>query len=843
MRKLFAVALVGVVLASPAPFEVGGANVAQVHDYIGKDGCDFFIRRNRPACVGSLGCFPVGTDLANKCLSTEMWQWQNFDTGAKFAPGVLPMASHRETHNGGVASKIVWTYVSDITQGEAVQNYNIEGAMTVEDVLNTPTNHISMISNMYVNQSQDWFKPGANNSGGCGQKETLGLPFGFNGSNTDPASYAPFIANLSKLHSNGVAITLTMGSWCTQFPVNASEEWSAGDFRDFVTYFQTVRQTFFGGFIDGIDWDWEGFCTLECLKGACHCDWNDEFCTKFSPEELAQGQVFPTPDGDRMCYIMPTKSTLQVMAGVTYYMKAAGFVVTSAPMSTAVYTDAKDTTPKQVMRNELIKYGDQPYPGGKQIDGDKVVNFLQMCDGILLQWYSGYDASLCLNTPESPMNCACNNVPDDDYPNVINVSNDDPLSGSLFFGEYGFSSLIFFPSTFPVRCQACGKNVILPNGTRGDWPCFPPGENWFVPCNETLPDCWANHTAGMVQYRKDHNNSIPFFWPTTQLGVNSKCPRAIDCPDFQYTGEPRYASQVKLLLKLANAGLDLNRVSIGYETMGVDVFHQLQSFKDPVNYFPTTNVTQHDLGHYWDSCTQNMTSSPKDDVAQGMRCGSSITHQHWGPKFNATDIIGLEAALRLAAPGKDLAGVGTFTLDGMMWTPTDTPVRYWFPALMELNKTYMIPCFGDACGGRTPVPAGNRCNPDQPGGCNVCAACCQTYIHDQGDCDACVTAKCVAPTAQNFCGLTFSDAQANCKTTQRCVSNDAECPNNQHCYTGIDCSGPPPPPPPTTKNWCGTSWTDANTNCNTCARCVSQDSECPAGQHCYTGIINCPSKF
>ena len=37
---------------------------------------------------------------------------------------------------------------------------NIEGSMTVEDVLNTPTNHISMISNMYVNQSKDWFKPG-----------------------------------------------------------------------------------------------------------------------------------------------------------------------------------------------------------------------------------------------------------------------------------------------------------------------------------------------------------------------------------------------------------------------------------------------------------------------------------------------------------------------------------------------------------------------------------------------------------------------------------------------------------------------------------------------------------
>ena len=153
-------ALFAAACAAPAPFEIGGANVAQVHEYIGKDGCDFFIRRNRPACVSALGCFPVGTDVANMCSSTEMWQWQNFETGAKFAPGVLPMASHRENYNGGVKSKIVWTYVSDITQGEAVQNYNIEGSMTVEDVLNTPTNHISMISNMLVNQSKDWFRPG-----------------------------------------------------------------------------------------------------------------------------------------------------------------------------------------------------------------------------------------------------------------------------------------------------------------------------------------------------------------------------------------------------------------------------------------------------------------------------------------------------------------------------------------------------------------------------------------------------------------------------------------------------------------------------------------------------------
>ncbi len=49
-----------------------------------------------------------------------------------------------------------------------------------------------------------------------------------------------------------------------------------------------------------------------------------------------------------MCWIMPTKSTLQVMTGITHWMKKAGFVVTLVPMSTAVYTGEPDTSPKQV---------------------------------------------------------------------------------------------------------------------------------------------------------------------------------------------------------------------------------------------------------------------------------------------------------------------------------------------------------------------------------------------------------------------------------------------------------------------------------------------------------------
>lgn len=132
-----------------------------------------------------------------------------------------------------------------------------------------------------------------------------------------------------------------------------------------------------------------------------------------------------------------------------------------------------------------------------------------------------------------------------------------------------------------------------------------------------------------------------------------------------------------------------------------------------------------DNGTFYTKCTQNMTRNP-DNIAQELRCAQPLLSQQWGLKFSARDIVGLEKAVR-AALGKDLAGVGVFTLDGMLWTPDDTPIRYWFPELMALNQTFQIPCHGDACGGRGPIPSQPQCDPTA-GACNVCAACCHSYI-------------------------------------------------------------------------------------------------------------------
>merc|ERR1712159_496999 len=113
------------------------------------------------------------------------------------------------------------------------------------------------------------------------------------------------------------------------------------------------------------------------------------------------------------CWVMPTTSTSQVMAGITSAMKKKGYVVTLVPMSTSMYSGEADTTPKQIMRNEYVKYR-------KQTSLGQQVDLLDLADGILLQWYSGFDAALCENTySPSSKACTCDNTPAADYPNVL----------------------------------------------------------------------------------------------------------------------------------------------------------------------------------------------------------------------------------------------------------------------------------------------------------------------------------------------------------------------------------------------------------------------------------------
>merc|ERR1711964_491968 len=299
--------------------------------------------------------------------------------------------------------------------------------------------------------------------------------------------------------------------------------------------------------------------------------------------------------------------------------------------------------------------------------------------------------------------CACNNVPADDYPNTLDNKKD---AGGLLVSAwqtYWNISGNFFPSTFPVRCQACGKNVILPDGTRGDLPCASEEETWFVPSmNRT--DKGANpaavvseHNTKMEAYTQK-NQHIPRWW-IKGMEINSKCPRGIDCPDWRYKGEEPYSRQIKLLKSISKV-VDLSKVSIGFETLGIDVQVQMQAWEDHALPWTTARLKMHKPPTpyknytYYKPCTQNMTM---ENYHENKRCAMPLLSQQWGPKFDADEIVGLEGAVQ-SQLGKPLAGVGFFTLDGVLSQPKGKPRRYWHAELQKLNNTYKIPCVGDCCG-------------------------------------------------------------------------------------------------------------------------------------------------
>ena len=696
---------------------VGSAvGVGQVHEHIKNEAClTNYIQSSSPACVipsvdGHGKCFPAGTAAVNNCKEITQWQWQHHgDKNMQYAPGVLPPAHRRQTHNGGDKKKVIWSYAAAITQALAVQIYSVDHAVSVEAVKKTPVNQISFIANVNVMKPTGWFKPGANNTEGCGQKQTVTLPFGYDDKDKD---HSKFHSNLAELKALGVATTLTMGSWCTSFPTLTSEEWSDADFKSFVTYFEEVKSTTFGGNLDGIDFDWEGFCRSTCLREQCECAWDDKECGSLSPDQLAAGHGWNTTDWAGVvhkheCWIMPTKSTMQVVGGITHFMKAAGHLVTLVPMSTAMYTSEPDTSPNQVMRNEYVKWNKQTYEG-------QTFDMLEECDGALLQWYSGFDAGLCMNS-DDPKACTCDNIQLDDYPNVYDNTNwgtNDTVAASYGYFANGRAGNMY-PSKFPARCQACGpgNNTLKPDGTRGSFPCAPKDEMYVRASigsgenssNPKYAPLLAADKAGYDKFAAAHPNSLPFWW-VQDVAVVSKCPRSIDCPDWRYEGEEPYARQLKLLQSVGKV-IDLEKVSIGFETLGTDVLVQMQAWADPIVNWPDTTQKEHEQHIYYHACMNNQTAGDTSNKEPHNRCANPLMEQQWGLKFNASEILGLEAAVK-AATGKDLAGVGTFTLDGMMWQPSDQPVRLWYPELCKLNKAYNLPQKCDLAPGPGPGPTG-----------------------------------------------------------------------------------------------------------------------------------------
>lgn len=235
----------------------------------------------------------------------------------------------------------------------------------------------------------------------------------------------------------------------------------------------------------------------------------------------------------------------------------------------------------------------------------------------------------------------------------------------------------------------------MPNGTRANFPCYRPGDDWFMPGNVTkYPELIKSHNDHMKNYTEtytvDGQPGFPYWWPQN-MTTNSKCPRGLDCPDWRYHGEKPYSRQIKLLKSLSKV-FDLNKLSIGFETLGVDVLVQHQSYQDKALPWTTaTNKEKWDHQIYFHECKHNATL---ENPTGANRCGAPLLQQQWGLKFNASEIKGLQDAL-IQETGSDLAGIGVFTLDGMMFD--EKQERFWYKELCKLNKNFQIPCSGECC--------------------------------------------------------------------------------------------------------------------------------------------------
>jgi hypothetical protein len=215
------------------------------------------------------------------------------------------------------------------------------------------------------------------------------------------------------------------------------------------------------------------------------------------------------------------------MTGITYAMKKAGHVVTLVPMSTSL---CSGTESGDLARNEYVKYRMQ-----NAGDGGAEVVLLDLTDGILLQWYSGFDTALCRNS-DDPSACSCDNVPAKDYPNIVNAS--EQLLHLPWQTQWNLTGNSF-PTESPLRCQAYGKDVLRKDKdgkwTWGELPCSKKEEQWYTPCavrdklGANAPECVASHNNGVEKYVAAHKTE-PHWWPQG-TEVASKCPRGIDCPD------------------------------------------------------------------------------------------------------------------------------------------------------------------------------------------------------------------------------------------------------------------------------------------------------------------------
>ena len=72
------------------------------------------------------------------------------------------------------------------------------------------------------------------------------------------------------------------------------------------------------------------------------------------------------------------------------------------------------------------------------------------------------------------------------------------------------------------------------------------------------------------------------------------------------------------MLESLGTVIAMEKISIGFESLGNDKLVQQKSWSDPLLPFSIASAEDHEHGKFFYECTMNIT---RDNLAQGHRCG------------------------------------------------------------------------------------------------------------------------------------------------------------------------------------------------------------------------------
>lgn len=452
--------------------------------------------------------------------------------------------------------RAIWMYSCTKAQGTACQ---IGGTvkLTPKMITDNSINYLSLITNLsVVKPSNLVILPNDQPVGGSGivvpsngEQYNSGSANGRSTCGQDQTTIAWTKAEMKYLHDKGVTICICLGSWCSNFPVTPTEAeaWGVGPFgpkmNTFMTQFKAIR-AYYGNCIDGIDFDWEGYCSKTSMgKGADNfCGWNKqctgtgtidtpELRTPAGQEDLSgfgYGDVKTLP---AECWIMATASTVKVMNIIAQRMSYEGFIVTAVPISTQLFgpKKSKDSPNKQ---NQYVDLNPEYYTA------------------LMLQWYSGFDAGVSYDAELSKWTKRTN----------LGIGNDDTALAALATGcdtniEPDFLSK---PSFNPYQ------HLLATQG--GGFP-----SSFLLNTLDELKTKYDNNTADARCSSKEAialaRQSGCDEWTTTGCAPDFHAPRRIDAPDWWYSDDEFiHESQIDFLARISSLGWKIDtQIVIGLE--------------------------------------------------------------------------------------------------------------------------------------------------------------------------------------------------------------------------------------------------------------------------------------